>query len=103
MLTTVLRLTFAALWAGFAAVLLLREKVFPPEALAGRDPAFLDAGGYLAALLAVYNVVRWWLGFRRRKRVAPVNPLARPPRVSPSEYHPELDFTKDGPPAPPGR
>ncbi len=94
MLTTVLRLTFAVLWAGFAAVLLLRERLFPPEALAGRDPAFLDAGGYLAALLAIYNVVRWWLGFRRRKRAAPVNPLARLPRTQPPEYHPELDFTK---------
>lgn len=94
MLTTVLRLTFAALWVGLAALLLLRNHLLPPEAVAGRDPAFLDAGGYLAAVLAVYNVVRWWLGFRRRKRAAPVNPLARPPRTQPPEYHPELDFTK---------
>ncbi|MEO2090124.1 MAG: hypothetical protein ABGY75_11585 [Gemmataceae bacterium] len=98
MLTTVLRLTFAVLWAGFAAVLLLRNHLLPPAALVGRDPAFLDAGGYLAALLAVYNVVRWWLGFRRRrKRMTPVNPLARPPRAQPPEYHQELDFIKPEP------
>lgn len=102
MVQTWFRLVFAVLLAVVGAVLLLRHTLFRADVFDQFNSTRLNVGGTLAVVLAVYNLFRSWLGFRvRRRRSAPVNPLARPTSGTKREYLPDLDFTTRRPTGPP--
>lgn len=90
-----IRLGLALLW-GTVAVLLLGRDVLAPGVFDRFDQNYLNTGLALAGLLAAYNLVRWYLDFRKtRRRAGPPNPLAkRPANGHGGEYHPEFDFDK---------
>ena len=78
-----LRLFFAAAWAVAAAGLLAAGQPF----------------GWLALLLAAYNLIRWW---SLRPALTPEresSTLSRPRAVpvKDTQYHPEFDFGRDPP------
>lgn len=94
-----IRLGLAALWGVTAVALLGRAWLFPADAFDRFDPAFLNTGGTLAAVLTAYNLLRWYLDFRKggRRRPAPVNPLAVKRVEPPSDgANPELDVERKG-------
>jgi len=87
-----LRLGFGLVWFAVAAVILLRHPLGLDDFFARQDPQFLDMGGAFALALGGFNIVRFVLAERtRRKALRPVNSLERR-SLPPEEYHPEFDF-----------
>ena len=101
---TVLRVSFAFLWAIIGLALVFRERLFPALAEENSTDNWTVAGG-LALAFAGWNLFRAFVGNKpRRPRSRPVpgaKPLARrdDDAAKPHEYIPELDFTKPGPSA----
>jgi hypothetical protein len=97
-----LRLVFAALWMLAAWFFYYQGHLAPARQNAGWfGPTSYDLMAGFAVLMAVWNLVRWYLGLRR-PTATPENPLSRRTPTSPRqdrepEYHPEFDFTRPPP------
>lgn len=89
------RVVLAVFWLAMALALFFRDELFPADVLAnyrGRNLAF---GGWLALVLAGWNLARWYQAEAARQRVAPARKPLRP-RTGKGEYeyNPEFDFQK---------
>jgi len=91
----VLRLGFAVFWLAVAGVVYFREHLVPG---AWGQAHNLDLGALLALALAGWNLMRWYIG-RRRKPASPGLGRRRLP-LEPrdgewsEEFNPEFDFNK---------
>jgi hypothetical protein len=92
-----LRLILAGVWLAVALGLFFREQLVSADVLARYEGRNLTLGGWLALLLAGWNVARWYQteAARARRTVSERKPI-QPRREAAGgyEYNPEFDFQK---------
>jgi hypothetical protein len=94
MIAKQVRIVMAAIWGLLGFGLLLRAELFPADWFARYDAFRLDLAGWLALLLAAWNVVRIYRA-AAFLRANPPNPLRREVSAKhPDVYHPEFDFSR---------
>ena len=94
MLRVTIRLCLAVFWITIAYLIYFKGK-FAPNAWG--DERLVALAAVLALAIGIGQIVRAVIFAMPRPPAADPIPMDDPPADRPEEYHPEFDFTKQGP------